>query len=92
MTKYSAEFKWKVVQEYLKGDIGYQTLAHKYNILLSKDSLLPLLFLTRLPVPCPALINAFAQIAHRYQLLFHLGGNLNIELLSEYFTFLLRRF
>ena len=32
MTKYSAEFKWKVVQEYLKGDIGYQTLAHKYNI------------------------------------------------------------
>ena len=31
MTKYSAEFKWKVVQEYLKGDIGYQILAHKYK-------------------------------------------------------------
>ena len=32
MAKYSAEFKLKVVQEYLQGDIGYEALAHKYGI------------------------------------------------------------
>ena len=32
MAKYSANFKLKVVQEYLKGDIGYLALAHKYGI------------------------------------------------------------
>ncbi len=32
MAKYSTEFKWKVVQEYLKGHIGYDALAKKYNI------------------------------------------------------------
>ena len=32
MAKYSVEFKLKIVQEYLKGDIGYRALAHKYGI------------------------------------------------------------
>ncbi|MCO6544094.1 MAG: transposase [Lactobacillus sp.] len=32
MTKYSAEFKAKVVQEYLTGRISYQGLATKYEI------------------------------------------------------------
>ena len=32
MAKYSVEFKLKIVQEYLKGDIGYHALAHKYGI------------------------------------------------------------
>ena len=32
MAKYSVEFKLKIVQEYLKGDIGYLALAHKYGI------------------------------------------------------------
>ena len=32
MAKYSVEFKLKIVQEYLKGDIGYRALAHKYAI------------------------------------------------------------
>ena len=36
MAKYSAEFKWKVVQEYLQGYVGYKALAHKYNIPSSK--------------------------------------------------------
>ena len=37
MAKYSADFKLKVVQEYLKGDIGYLALAHKYGIPDTKD-------------------------------------------------------
>ena len=32
MAKYSADFKLKIVQEYLKGGIGYGALAHKYGI------------------------------------------------------------
>lgn len=32
MTKYSTEFKIKVVKEYLKGNLGYINLAKKYNI------------------------------------------------------------
>ncbi len=32
MAKYSLEFKYKVVQEYLEGGIGYLALAKKYNI------------------------------------------------------------
>lgn len=32
MAKYSAEFKLKIVQEYLQGHLGYKALAHKYNI------------------------------------------------------------
>lgn len=32
MAKYSVEFKLKIVQEYLTGDIGYDALAHKYGI------------------------------------------------------------
>ena len=32
MAKYSAEFKCKVVQEYLNGDIGYTALTKKYEI------------------------------------------------------------
>lgn len=36
MAKNSAEFKCRIVQEYLKGDIGYDALAQKYNIPGSK--------------------------------------------------------
>ena len=32
MAKYSTEFKKKIVAEYLKGNIGYGSLAKKYNI------------------------------------------------------------
>ena len=32
MAKYSTEFKKKIVAEYLKGNIGYRSLAKKYNI------------------------------------------------------------
>ena len=32
MTKYSTEFKMKLVKEYLEGKIGYRELAKKYNI------------------------------------------------------------
>ena len=32
MTKYNLEFKLKVVKEYLEGNIGYLSLAKKYNI------------------------------------------------------------
>ncbi|MEX5942314.1 transposase [Mammaliicoccus sciuri] len=32
MTKYSDEFKLKVVKEYLEGSLGYRSLAKKYNI------------------------------------------------------------
>ena len=32
MAKYSAEFKCKVVQEYLNGHIGYTALTKKYDI------------------------------------------------------------
>ncbi len=32
MAKYSTEFKKKIVTEYLKGNIGYRSLAKKYNI------------------------------------------------------------
>ncbi len=32
MSKYTKEFKLKVVKEYLKGNLGYVTLARKYNI------------------------------------------------------------
>ena len=32
MAKYTADFKLKIVQEYLRGDIGYLALAHKYGI------------------------------------------------------------
>ncbi|WP_423202030.1 IS3 family transposase [Lactococcus lactis] len=32
MTKYSFEFKYKVVQEYLSGEGGYQFLSNKYGI------------------------------------------------------------
>ena len=32
MSKYTKEFKLKVVKEYLKGNIGYPTLAKKYNV------------------------------------------------------------
>lgn len=31
MAKYSAEFKCKVVQEYLNGHIGYTALTKKYG-------------------------------------------------------------
>ncbi|MBG9206945.1 transposase [Staphylococcus sciuri] len=32
MTKYSDEFKLKVVKDYLEGSLGYQNLAKKHNI------------------------------------------------------------
>ena len=32
MAKYSTEFKKKIVDEYLKGNIGYSRLAKKHNI------------------------------------------------------------
>lgn len=32
MAKYSTEFKMKLVNEYLEGNIGYKELAKKYNI------------------------------------------------------------
>ena len=32
MAKYKTEFKNKVVKEYLEGNIGYLSLAKKYNI------------------------------------------------------------
>ena len=32
MAKYSTEFNKKIVAEYLKGNIGYRSLAKKYNI------------------------------------------------------------
>ena len=32
MTKYSTEFKMKVVKEYLQGNMEYISLAKKYNI------------------------------------------------------------
>ena len=32
MAKYSTEFKKKIVEEYLKGNIGYSRLAKKHNI------------------------------------------------------------
>ena len=32
MTKYNAEFKMKVVKEYLKGNVSYKDLAKKYSI------------------------------------------------------------
>ena len=32
MAKYSAEFKFEVVQEYLNGHIGYTDLTKKYDI------------------------------------------------------------
>lgn len=32
MSKYNLEFKLKVVKEYLEGNIGYLSLAEKYNI------------------------------------------------------------
>ena len=32
MTKYNLEFKLKIVKEYLEGNIGYLSLAKKYNI------------------------------------------------------------
>ena len=32
MSKYNVEFKLKVVKEYLEGNIGYLSLAKKYNI------------------------------------------------------------
>ena len=32
MTKYNSEFKAKVVNRYLKGDIGYVDLCAKYKI------------------------------------------------------------
>ena len=32
MAKYSTAFKKKIVTEYLKGTIGYGSLAKKYNI------------------------------------------------------------
>lgn len=32
MTKYSPEFKLKIVNEYLQGTLGYQSLAKKYQI------------------------------------------------------------
>ena len=32
MAKYSSEFKYQVVQEYLNGTVGYNTLACKYDI------------------------------------------------------------
>lgn len=35
MTKYSPEFKLKIVREYLEGEISAAELAQKYNILSS---------------------------------------------------------
>ena len=32
MAKYSEEFKFKLVIEYLNGNLGYKTLANKYNM------------------------------------------------------------
>lgn len=32
MSKYSKEFKLKIVKEYLKGNCAYETIAKKYNI------------------------------------------------------------
>ena len=32
MSKYNLEFKLKVVKEYLEGNIGYLSLAKKYDI------------------------------------------------------------
>ncbi|MED5103503.1 transposase [Niallia circulans] len=32
MAKYSEEFKIKIVTEYLNGNLGYKTIARKYNI------------------------------------------------------------
>lgn len=32
MAKYSEAFKLKIVREYLDGDVGYNTLANKYDI------------------------------------------------------------
>ena len=32
MSKYNLEFKLKVIKEYLEGNIGYPSLAKKYNI------------------------------------------------------------
>ena len=32
MTKYSEEFKRKIVREYLDGSVGYETLAVKYDV------------------------------------------------------------
>ena len=37
MAKYSTEFKKKIVDEYLKGNIGYRNLAKKYNTPGSKQ-------------------------------------------------------
>ncbi|TYC49993.1 transposase [Weissella muntiaci] len=37
MTKYSNEFKLKVIHEYLDGDIGFAALAEKYNIASKKN-------------------------------------------------------
>ncbi|RSL29913.1 IS3 family transposase [Salibacterium salarium] len=32
MSKYSDKWKWKVVQEYLEGPLGYKQLACKYGV------------------------------------------------------------